>query len=143
MPTQRKTPYRPRQRTEISQAFNDGVVTIYTVADGAAAGYLPQPTLTEFLKLCYQERKLGIKRYYEAKQNQIHVERVIRVPRQSTEITNKNVAGTEDGNLYRIDLVQLVPDSFPPCVDLTLTDYTQGVIRPLPPIIQEGGGGNV
>lgn len=149
MPSQRKAPYRPRQRTEISQAFNDGVVKILAVSDGASGGFLPSPTLSERLKLCYQERKLGIRRYYDAMQNQIHVERVIRVPKQRENITNQDIAETEDGKQYRIDLVQLVPDSYPPCVDLTLTEYSQGVseirligAKPVPPIEQEGGDGD-
>lgn len=129
----RKAPFRPRQRAEISQAYNDGVVTIYSVSDGAASGYLPQPEYTELVKLCYQERKLGVKRYYEAKQNQIHVERVIRVPTQPFPITNQNVAETENGKRYRIDLVQVAPDVYPPSVDLTLVDYDQGAIHFVPP----------
>ena len=134
MSTQRRTPFRPRQRDEITQNFNDGVVTIYTVMDGAASGYMPVPDLTELVTLCYQERKLGIKRYYSAKQNQIHVERVIRVPKPGTfEINSQNVAETEDGNRYRIDLVQLVPDVWPPCQDLTLVDYRQNEPEPVPP----------
>lgn len=131
--TQRKTPFRPRQRAEISQAYNDGVVTIYSVSDGAASGFLPEPAYTEIVKLCYQERKLGVKRYYDAKQNQIHAERVIRVPASSFAITNQNVAETENGKRYRIDLVQVVPDVYPPSVDLTLVDYDQGVIHFVPP----------
>ena len=131
--TQRKTPFRPRQRAEISQAYNDGVVTIYSVRDGAASGFLPEPTYTEIVTLCYQERKLGVKRYYDAKQNQIHAERVIRVPASSFAITNQNVAETEGGQMYRIDLVQVVPDVYPPSVDLTLAYYDQGVIHFVPP----------
>lgn len=144
MSTQRRTPFRPRQRAEITQNFNDGVVTIYIVMDGAASGYMPEPTLTELVTLCYQERKLGIKRYYSAKQNQIHVERVIRVPRPGTfKINSQNVAETEDGIRYRIDLVQLVPDVWPPCQDLTLVDYLQNEPEPIPPIppVTDGEGG--
>lgn len=126
MPTTRKTPFRPREKAEISQAYNDGVVTIYTETDGAASGYLPAPSLTAAVTLAYQERKLGIKRYYDAKQNQIHAERVIRVPRSSVSITNQEIAETEDGKKYRIDLVQAVPDVWPPSLDLTLTEFAQG-----------------
>lgn len=126
MPTTRKTPFRPREKAEISQAYNDGVVTIYTETDGASVGYLPAPSLTAAVTLAYQERKLGIKRYYDAKQNQIHAERVIRVPRSSVSITNQEIAETEDGKKYRIDLVQAVPDVWPPSLDLTLTEFTQG-----------------
>lgn len=153
MSTQRRTPFRPRQRDEITQTFNDGIVTIYTVTDGAASGYLPEPVLTEMVRLCYQERKLGIKRYYSAKQNMIHAERVIRVPRSDHfTINNQQIAETEDGNKHRIDLVQIVPDVYPPCQDITLVDYYQDEFepQPVPPVpvndptvdpIQQGGDG--
>ena len=140
MPTTRKTPFRPRTDEKITQAYNDGVVTIYTVTDGAASGYLPAPSLTEAVTLAYQERKLGIKRYYDAKQNQIHAERVIRVPRSPVSIDNQNVAKTEDGAYHRIDLVQIVPDVFPPSLDLTLTVYTQNAPAPSEDRAEEGGG---
>ena len=153
MPVQRRTPFRPRQRDEITQNFNDGLVTIYTVMDGAASGYMPEPDLTELVTLCYQERKLGIKRYYSAKQNMIHAERVIRVPRSSAfVIDNQCIAETEDGKKHRIDLVQIVPDAYPPSQDLTLVDYLQNEpeIQPVPPVptvdpieapVVEGGDG--
>lgn len=120
---------------EISQSYGDGVAYIYTETDGAQPGYLPQPVLTQKLRVDYQERKLGVQRYYQAKQNQIHVERVIRVPRSSVEITSQDVAITEDGRRYRIDLIQAVKDVWPPSLDLTLTAYKQtpnGNERPQP-----------
>lgn len=126
MPVTRKTPFRPRTDEKITQAYNDGIVTIYTVEDvNAGTGYAPHAVTTELIKLAYQERKLGIRRYYEAKQNQINVERVIRVPKPPMDITNQDVAETDDGNAYRIDLVQIVPDVCPPSLDLTLEAYTQ------------------
>ena len=125
MHLQPKKPYRPAP--DVAERYNDGVVQIYSVSDSATAGYLPEETLTEKVKLDYQERKLGIKRYYEARQNQIHAERVIRVQRPPEGITNQDAAQTEDGVYYRIDLVQSVPDIWPASLDLTLVRYDQGV----------------
>lgn len=154
MSAQRKAPFRPRQRAEISQQYNDGVVQIYTEADASVQGYMPVQHLDPLVTLEYQERKLGIKRYYDAKMNQIHVERVIRVPGGAGPINNQDVAETEDGTRYRIDLVQEIPDVYPPSLDLTLVLYTQGIVRPTPPVIDntgdtgetetqtEGGGGD-
>ena len=127
--TQRRTPFRPRQRAEISQTYNDGVVTVFAVYDEAESGLLPVPSLTELVTLPYQERKVGIKRYYEAKQNQIQIEKVLRVPRPPLEINNQDVAQTENGKRYRIDLVQLIDDVYPPSLDLTLKAYKQGVVE--------------
>ena len=67
---------------------------------------------------------MGIQRYYESMQNQIEVERVIRTQRVKG-ITNQDVAITEDNRQYRIDLIQLVPDSYPISVDITLTRIEQ------------------
>lgn len=117
-----KTPYRPSN--EVTQGYNSGVVTVYAVTDSARPGYQPVEQLTEKIKLRYEEQRLGIQRYYNAMQNQIQVERVIRVPRAG-QITSQDVAETEDGRRYRIDLVQTVDGVWPPSQDLTLVKYQQ------------------
>ena len=120
-----KQPYRPREQAEVSQSYSDGVVRIFEENDEAPAGRLPQPVLTQKLRLDYQERTLGVQRYYAAAQNQIKAERVLRVPRGPVEITSQDVAVTEDGRRYRIDLVQKAKDTWPASLDLTLTAYRQ------------------
>ena len=117
-----KAPYRPSN--EVTQGYNSGVVTVYAVTDSARPGYQPVEQLTEKIKLRYEEQRLGIQRYYNAMQNQIQVERVIRVPRAG-QITSQDVAETEDGRRYRIDLVQTVDGVWPPSQDLTLVKYQQ------------------
>ena len=117
-----KVPYRPSN--EVTQGYNDGVVTVYAVADSARPGYQPVEQLTEKIKLRYEEQRLGLQRYYDAMQNQIQVERVIRVPRAG-QITSQDVAETEDGRRYRIDLVQTVDGVWPPSQDLTRVKYQQ------------------
>ena len=117
-----KAPYRPSN--EVTQGYTSGVVTVYTVTDSARPGYQPVEQLTEKIKLRYEEQRLGIQRYYNAMQNQIQVERVIRVPR-AEQITSQDVAETEDGRRYRIDLVQTVDGVWPPSQDLTLVKYQQ------------------
>lgn len=116
-----KAPYRPSN--EITQSFNDGVVKIYSIKDSAAPGYMPNPTPTLLYTLRYEEQRLGINRYYSAMQNQIDIEKVIRTPR--VPINNQNIAVTEDGRQYGIDMVQSVMDAFPPCIDITLTKIEQ------------------
>lgn len=117
-----KAPYCPSN--EVTQGYNSGVVTVYAVTDSARPGYQPVEQLTEKIKLRYEEQRLGIQRYYNAMQNQIQVERVIRVPR-AEQITSQDVAETEDGRRYRIDLVQTVDGVWPPSQDLTLVKYQQ------------------
>ena len=120
-----RAPTRPTEN-QITQCYDDGVVTVYAVTDAAAPGYQPKPQLVTPPKavLRYEEQRLGLQRYYEALQNQIQVERVIRVPR-AEQITSQDVAETEDGRRYRIDLVQTVDGVWPPSQDLTLVKYQQ------------------
>lgn len=116
-----RTPFRPEH--EVSQPFNSGLVTVYSVADGARPGYTPVPVLTEKARLRYEEMRLGLTRYYEAKQDSVEVNRVIRVPKPGVLITAQDGARTEDGQLYRVELVQTVPGVWPPSLDLTLKRF--------------------
>lgn len=120
-----KAPNRPS--FDITEGFNDGLVVISSLEDKAQPGFRPVTSETALVTLRYQEQKLGIQRYYSAKQNQIQIERVIRVPKPPVKISSQNIATTEDGTKYRIDLIQNVEDVFPICLDLTLVRYEQGV----------------
>lgn len=117
-----KQPQRPP--VKISQCYNDGMARVFSVSDAAAPGYQPIGELTPKIALPYEERRVGIKRYYDAQQNQIRVERVIRVQHVGG-ITSQDVVLDEKGRKYRIDLVQLVPDVSPVSDDLTLVDFEQ------------------
>ena len=119
-----ETPFRPRTDNRVTQNFCDGVVTVYAVTDTARPGYQPKPGLTKKVSLRYEDQRLGIQRYYDAMQNQIQVERVLRVPRHGN-INNQDVAITEDGRQYQIDLVQSTVDVYPPALDITLTKIEQ------------------
>ena len=118
-----RAPNRPNH--EITQDYNDGVVTVCAVRDAAPAGFMPKEELVEKYKLLFSEQRVGVMRFNAARQNQINVERVLRVQRVAG-ITNQDVAITQDGTKYRIDQVQTVPDVYPPSLDLTLILYTQG-----------------
>ena len=119
----RKTPFRPDDR-QITQPYRDGVVRIYTVTDAAQPGYQPRPALTLLETLFYQERRVGLQRYYSGKQAQVQVERVIRTQLRPG-ISPQCVAITEDGVQYGIDLVQRAEDVYPASMDLTLTKIDQ------------------
>jgi hypothetical protein len=119
-----KAPGRPEHK--ITQSYNDGMLTVYAVSDEAAPGRQPVRRLAELVKLPYETRRVGIQRYYAAAQNQTKVQRVLRVPHSGKPVTNRCLADTEDGSRYRIDLVQSVPDVYPPSDDLTLVVYEQG-----------------
>lgn len=119
----RKLPFRSDNL--ISQPLNDGIVQICRVVDVSESGYRPVKKLEPIVTLRYENQRVGIQRYFSSMQNQIQVDKVIRV-QKALEITNQNVAVTEDGAEYRIDLVQDVTGIFPRCVDLTLTRIEQG-----------------
>lgn len=110
----------------MTQNFGDGVVKIYTVTNSAQPGYQPVPELTLKCKLRYEEQRLGIQRYYSGRQNQVEIERVLRVPRYGG-ITNQDVAVTEDGRQFRVDMVQNVTDVYPASLDITLAKIEQEI----------------
>lgn len=117
-----KRPSRPTP--DITQPFNSGVVKIYAVENIAPPGYSPKIKLKEKVTLRYEEMRLGINRYYQAKQNNIQIERVIRCPRWGN-ITNQDIAITEDDRQYRIELIQSVDGVYPACVDVSLIKIEQ------------------
>lgn len=119
-----RAPNRPTH--EVSQTYNDGVVTVYRVTDSAKPGDMPVIDTEQYAVLHYEERMLGVTRYYAAAQAMARVERVIRVQRRAG-INAQMLAITEDGRKYRIDLVQTVQDVFPPSLDLTLSSVTHNV----------------
>lgn len=118
-----KKPTRPNR--EITQQYNSGVVTIYSTSNVAPPGYQPKEMRIDMGKLRYEEQRLGINRLYLSRQNQMEIQRVIRVPRRP--INTQDVAVTEDGRQYRIDTVQSVEGSYPPSLDLALVKISQGV----------------
>ena len=117
-----RAPNRPNH--EITESYNDGIVNIYTVQDGAAPGYRPMPVLVLVKRMRYQERYLGINRLYSGRQNQVDIQRILRVMKVPG-VSSQDVAITEDGQQYRIDSVQNVLDVYPPCMDLTLAKVEQ------------------
>lgn len=109
-----------------AQTFNDGVVKIYTVTNSAAPGKKPVINLTLKETLRYHERTVGITRYFAAKQANVKIDYVLRVPRQRN-VSAQDGAIPNDGQLYNIELVQY-PEDNPHVMDLTLSvikaDYT-------------------
>ena len=121
-----KKPSRPDHA--ISQSFNSGVVRILTVTDAAAPGRMPVPALAEKIRLPFEERRVGVTRFYNALQAQARVERVLRVPDPGAagKISPQDAAIIlQDEAQYRIEQVQTVPGIFPPSLDLTLRTVEQ------------------
>lgn len=117
-----KAPSRPNNI--ITQPLNDGTVQICDVVDVSEPGYRPVQKLHPKVLLRYENQRVGISRFYSGMQNQIQVDKVIRVPKALV-ITTQDVAVTEDGAEYRIRQVQNVLDVYPRCLDLTLSRIDQ------------------
>jgi hypothetical protein len=105
----------------LSQPFNDGVLTVYTVGNIADPGNMPKDGLTPKFssKIPYEERTVGVTRFYAAKQEQSTVNQVLRIPRingmsQSDKVT------LIDGEQYDIVQIQFINDIEPPSMDLSL-----------------------
>lgn len=117
-----KSPNRPNN--EITQQFSDGVVKIYTVKDMAKPGYRPEPQLSLLYTLRYNRQRVGLTRLYLSKQAQAEIQEVLRVPLPG-DIPIQSVAVLENGRKFQIETVQSVDNSYPACVDLSLTALKQ------------------
>jgi hypothetical protein len=102
------------------QPFNDGIVSIYSVENNAAAGDAPAEILTPKETLRFHRRTVGIQRQYLAAQAQSRVDFLLRCPYRP-EVSVQDVAiPTLDKKQYRITAVQVPENIRPPVMDLTL-----------------------
>lgn len=112
----RKAPYRPN--SEITQTYNDGVVKIFSVTDGALPGYQPVLHATPKGRVPFSERVLGINRLFLGRQNRVEISKVLRIPR--IPVSTLDLAQTHDGRWYSINSIQSVEGVYPPSLDLSL-----------------------
>lgn len=105
----------------LTQTFNDGVLKVYSVGNIAELGNMPKDGLTlKFNKsIPYEERTVGVTRFYTGKQDQNIIEQLLRVPRIS-KISRNDVIIPVDGEQYRIEQIQSKNDIEPRCLDLSL-----------------------
>ena len=96
-------------------AFKDGICKIY------GADYEGVETV-KYESLGFDNKILGFKRYYEARANQIEINRVIKIPAVG-EITNYDFVDINEGSgaiKYGVKMVQRMFETNPPSIDLTL-----------------------
>jgi hypothetical protein len=93
------------------ETFNDGICSIRQIDDDGNAG-------DEMARVRYQERTVGIKRYYEAMTAKVQVDRLIRV-QYLRWLTSEYVA-VIDGQVYDIVQVQTINDSNPKTNDISI-----------------------
>lgn len=126
-----------------TQTYNDGVVSIYTVSDVSQPGGMPVEALTLKEALRYEERTVGLTRFYAALQNNVNIKYVLRCPRIRS-VSTQDVAVPVDGKQYKIVQIQYPQDVEPPSMDLTLEElspvYDIWQPEPEPEDPEEGDG---
>jgi hypothetical protein len=111
----------------LTQTFNDGVLKIYKVGNIAEDGNMLKEGLTlKVGPLNYEERIVGMGRFWDAKQSKVEISRLLRVPRIDS-VSTQDVVIPIDGEQYKVLQVQHVKEVEPPSMDLSLerisTDY--------------------
>lgn len=103
----------------LTQTFNDGIISIYSVGNISEPGNMPKEGLTlKVGPLHYEERTVGMGRYWTAAQAQVRIEQLLRVPRISS-VSTQDIA-IVNGQQYKIVQIQYPPGIEPSCMDLSL-----------------------
>jgi len=103
----------------LTQTFNDGIVNIYCVENIAEPGNMPKEGLTlKVGPLHYEERTVGMSRYWTALQNQAQITQMIRTQRINS--VNVHDVAVLNGKQYDIVQIQYIQDIEPSCMDLSL-----------------------
>ncbi len=104
----------------ITPQLNDGIMSIYNVDNVADPGNKPKQGLkVKEPNLRYEERTVGMSRYWTALQANARVQQVLRAHRIDTVHTD-DVVIPKDGTQYKILQVQYPPDIDPKMMDLSL-----------------------
>lgn len=109
---------RYRRNEDNIQTFNDGIVDIYWIKNEASPGDTPKYVLKDkILNLRYEERTVGINRFWAAKQEQTQIEMLMRT--QRLDIKTHDIAVIREQQ-YKILQIQHPKNVTPPCMDLSL-----------------------
>ena len=91
--------------------FDDGIVRIYAITNGAAAGSKPAKVIRYIESYYFGYETLGFQRYYTALEAKQQISAVIDIPGWNPAISSaQNVAIMEDGLQYLIQLTQPTKD---------------------------------
>jgi len=102
------------QNTPEIQTYNDGLVEIY---EAVAPRELAENPI---YKLCFEDRTVGVTRYYAAKQANAKVAHVLRCQRIKA-VGTQHIA-VLDGHKYSITFIQYPANVTPLSMDLTLEE---------------------
>jgi len=104
----------------IIQTYNDGICQICEVTNIADPGEMPKDGLKEKVKLRYEERTVGMSRFWSAMQDHARIDMLIRTQRIRG-VNNFDIVVLSDGEQYEIKQIQYPKDVEPPSMDLSLT----------------------
>lgn len=110
-------------------SFQDGVVKLYRKENTAAPGDMPKEGLAYKVTLRYRRRTVGMQRNYLAKQNQEHIDEVIRCPLVPS-VCSRDIAELPGGQRYLIRQVQYPENPAVPVMDLALERLEGGGYGP-------------
>jgi len=106
------------------QTFNDGILNIYSVGNIAEPGNMPKDGLTlKIGPLRFEERTVGMSRFWTAKQEQVKIDRLVRVPKHIN-VSTQDIA-VINSEQYEIKQVQYPKDVEIPVMDLSLERLVQ------------------
>lgn len=109
-----QTPFAP-------QTFSSGCVTFFHTEDTAAAGDIPRYAAVAFLRVPYEDKKVGDVRYYAALQADSRIDRVVRVPHIGEIDTAGDIAVVSgDARQYRVTKIARNSLTVPESWDVTL-----------------------
>ena len=118
---------KPKNRLK-NQTFNDGLLQILYQKDVSQPGeYESRQTVTRYTGLPYEERRVGITRFYQGKQAGVEIDRVIRCPRRDDVYVQDVILDVSSNTHYTIEQVQVVIDLDPPSMDLSLIFRTNPI----------------
>lgn len=107
-------------KNQVTQTFNDGVLNIYSVENQATPGNMPNNKFTQKVeKLRYDERTVGMSRYWIAMQAQEQIDFLVRTPRIMS-VNTSDIVTLIDGEQYKIKQIQYPKEIYPDCMDLSL-----------------------
>ncbi len=107
------------------QTFNDGVCGFYSVKNAAVAAKKPiQLLVLKLGGIRYHNRTVGISRFWSAKQANVQIDRLLRMP-YLADVSTQDVAVTEDGVQYSVKQIQRPEDIYPPVMDVSLAKVVQ------------------
>lgn len=105
------------------QRYNDGIVEIYGIINGAEVGDMPTEKPILRYKLRFSWKTVGINRYYSAMQNMVKISRAIIVPLMA-DVSTQDIA-VINGQQYKIEQKQELNDYRPPSMLLALSDIEE------------------